>query len=373
MKILVPLGTRPEIVKLAPVVRALDAAGHEVRTLATGQHYDANLTDAFFDELGIHPAIRWELPSSEADRVGAILSGAMTEVGTERPDLVLVLGDTYTVPLFSLAARRHATPLAHLEAGLRSFNETSMEETNRKVAAVSARLHLAPTDLAARFLVREGVDPARIRVVGNPVIDVLVAKGITARPVAERHGVLVTAHRPTNVDDPVRLATLVEIVLHLAQTVGPVSFPVHPRTRSRLAAADLLGRLDVEGVTLLEPVPYEQMLDLLSGSKLVVTDSGGLQEESAYLGVPTIVLRRSTPRWEGIELGMAALSGVDLDRVRDLATRFSDPAEQARIAAIPCPYGQGDTAAKVVEVLAEDAIGALLAITEPDLTTWMPS
>lgn len=372
MRILVPLGTRPEIVKLAPVVRELIRRGHDVTTIATGQHYDANLTDSFFEELQLTPQVRWTLPSGEGARVAAVLQGAFDVLGAERPDLLLVLGDTYTVPLFCLAARRYAVPLAHLEAGLRSFNETSMEETNRKVAAVSARLHFAPTALAARFLEREGVDPDRIKVVGNPVIDVLRSRGVTARPLAERLGVLVTAHRPTNVDDPVRLAALVEIIRRLAAEVGPVTFPVHPRTAARLEESGLSDALRAPGVSAVDPLGYDDMLEAMRSSRVVVTDSGGVQEEAAYLGVPVVVLRRSTPRWEGVELGIAALSGVEPDRVLRLASTFADPAEQARIAAVPCPYGVGDTAIQVADALEDPAVLALLPITEPDLVDWLP-
>src|SRR5207249_7992311 len=129
--------------------------------------------DTFFEDLGLVPADRWSLPADEAARVGAILTRAWGELAANRPDLVLVLGDTYTVPLFCMAARRHRVPVAHVEAGLRSFNETSMEEVDRKIAAATCALHFAPTDMAARFLTAEGVPAARVRVVGNPVIDVL--------------------------------------------------------------------------------------------------------------------------------------------------------------------------------------------------------
>src|SRR5207302_1612868 len=158
MRVLVPLGTRPEIVKLAPVVRAVQAAGIDVRTVATGQHFSPNMSDAFFAALGLEPDERWAPEGDDPGRVGAILTLAMRELAEHTPDLVLLLGDTWTVPLFCLAARRECVPIAHLEAGLRSFNATSTEEVNRKVAAATASLHLAPTELAARFLREEGVD-----------------------------------------------------------------------------------------------------------------------------------------------------------------------------------------------------------------------
>lgn len=366
--ILVPFGTRPEFVKLTPVVAALRAAGQRVRTVATGQHYDPTMADAFFAELGLEPDVRWELHGDEAERLGRITALAERELATSRPDLVVLLGDTNTVPAFCLAARRARVPVAHLEAGLRSFNETSIEEVNRKVAAVSARLHLAPTELAAAFLRREGVPDERIEVVGNPVIDVLVTSGARPLPPTGREGVLVTAHRATNVDDPDRLDRLVELVVLLSKEVGPVTFPVHPRTAQRLEEAGRLARLDVGGVDLRPPVPYGEMLRLLGRARVAVTDSGGVQEEASYFGVPTVVLRRSTPRWEGVALGTSRLVGMDVEAALEAAARFALPEEQARVAAVPCPYGDGRTSQRVAGLLESEEMWRLLAIGEPDGT-----
>jgi len=366
LKVLVPLGTRPEIVKLAPVVRALRERGISVRIVATGQHYDPSLTDTFFEDLGLVPDDRWSLPADEAARVGAILTRAWGELAANRPDLVLVLGDTYTVPLFCMAARRHRVPVAHVEAGLRSFNETSMEEVDRKIAAATCALHFAPTDMAARFLTAEGVPAARVRVVGNPVIDVLRERGVVACEPDERDHVLVTAHRSTNVDDPERLEALVSLVARLADEVAPVTFPVHPRTRDRLEAAGALDRLASPRIRLLPPVPYDEMLNLLAHARVAVTDSGGLQEEASWLGVPVVVLRRSTPRWEGVVSGGSVLVGLDVELALAEARRLTSPGEQRRIAALPCPYGDGHSAKRIAETLADPEVAPLLAIEEPD-------
>lgn len=370
MRILIPLGTRPEIVKLAPVARELTAQGFDVRIVATGQHHDAGLTDVFFEAFDVYPDERWTVEGDEGQRVGTILAMAYAEIGGRRPDLVLLVGDTHTVPLFCLAARRFQIPVAHLEAGLRSFNPTSMEEVNRRVAAATASLHLAPTDLAARFLTAEGVEEERIVVVGNPVIDSLRLLGVSRCAPADRSGVLVTAHRPTNVDDPRRLAALVDLITAMAEEMGSVTFPVHPRTRARLADAgtlDLLRRNP--SVTLLEPVPYRHMLDLVASSRVVVTDSGGLQEEASWLGVPVVVLRRSTPRWEGVHADTSVLAGLDDTGALEAARRFCTSDEQARVAAAPCPYGDGHTAARVAALLAEPRTLDLLRIDEPDERT----
>lgn len=370
MRITVPVGTRPEVIKLAGVVTGLRAAGHDVRCVATGQHADPRLAGDLFAALGCPPDATWDLPEGgEGTRVGGLLERAFDELAAGAPDAVLVLGDTYTAPLVAMAARRYGVGVVHLEAGLRSFNGLSMEETNRRLMVALATLHLAPTELAARFLAAEGVPAERVRVVGNPVIDALRTSGIARVAPADRVGVAVTAHRATNVDDPVRLAELVRLVRALGERFGPVTFPLHPRTRDRLVAA---GRLDelaaAPGVTLTPPAPYRDMLALLARSRLVVTDSGGLQEEASYYGVPTVVLRRSTPRWEGVESGAAVLAGLDTERVLALAARLTDAAELDRIATLPCPYGDGHTVARVVEVFAEPGLAGLLRPVEPDYT-----
>ena len=370
--VLVPFGTRPEVVKLAPVVRALRAAGHDATVVDTGQHTDPALSSQLQDLLGLTPDLRFELPDGQPARTGALHADAATAVAKFRPDLVLALGDTNTVPAYALAARGAGVPFVHVEAGLRSLNQRSVEEVNRRVAAAIAQLHFAPTARAAAFLAAEGVAAERVFVVGNPVIDTLVARGITARPVDERAGVLVTAHRPTNVDDPARLGRLVAVVRRLADEVGPVTFPVHPRTARRLEETGLAADLDHPGVTVTAPLDYDTLLATLAAARLAVTDSGGIQEEAAYLGVPVVVLRASTPRWEGVEAGTTTLAGLADDdaaaRVLEAAVAHASPAGQARAAALPCPYGDGTTGVRVAGILGDERTDALLALTEPDFT-----
>lgn len=366
MRVLVPFGTRPEIVKLAPVVRALREAGVETVTVATGQHYDADMTEAFFRDLDLRPDRQATLSGSASERLGALYAGAADAVSELAPDVVLVLGDTTTVPAYCLAARRSAVPAVHLEAGLRSFNPTSMEEVHRKVAAATCSLSLAPTEMAAGFLRDEGVEERRIQVVGNPVIDVLRASGVERLAVEERSGVVMTAHRATNVDDPARLSELVRLAHSLAAEVGHVTFPLHPRTRDRLEAAGMLDDLAGAGIVLVPPLAYPDMLRAVAAARVVVTDSGGLQEEASYFGVPVVVLRRSTPRWEGVRTGAAVLTGVDADRATDAALAFATPSEQERVAGLDCPYGDGRTGERVAGILLDPASAELLRIEEPD-------
>jgi UDP-N-acetylglucosamine 2-epimerase (non-hydrolysing) len=370
--VLVPFGTRPEVVKLAPVVDALRAAGHRVTVVDTGQHTDPALSSQLQDTLGLRPTCRFSLPGGQSARAGALHADAASALGRFEPDVVLALGDTSTVPAYALAARGAGVPFAHVEAGLRSLNQRSVEEVNRRVAAAVAQLHFAPTARAAAFLAAEGVSAERVFVVGNPVIDTLVARGVAPGPVADRAGVLVTAHRPTNVDDSARLGRLVAVVRGLADRIGPVTFPVHPRTARRLEETGLAADLVHPGVTVTAPLDYDSLLATLAGSRLAVTDSGGIQEEAAYLGVPVVVLRASTPRWEGVEAGTTTLAGLADDdaaaRVLAAAAAHASAEGQARAATLPCPYGDGTTGVRVAGILADERTDALLALTEPDYT-----
>ncbi|MEV6343111.1 UDP-N-acetylglucosamine 2-epimerase (non-hydrolyzing) [Actinoplanes sp. NPDC051851] len=365
-RIMVPFGTRPEVIKLAPVVHALRAAGHHVVTVDTGQHQDAAMSGDVQRDLGLTPDVRLTPPGSRS-RLADLVAGAAEALAEHPADVVLALGDTHTVPAYALAARGAGVPFAHLEAGLRSFNPRSLEEVNRRVAAATAQIHFAPTNRAAAFLISEGVAAERIFVVGNPVIDALRERGVRPVPPAGRTGVLVTAHRASNVDDPARLTELVEVIGRLTG-IGPVRFPIHPRTRARLEQHGLIDRLTaLPGVTCESPLGYDELLGALARSRVVVTDSGGLQEEAAHLGVPVVVLRRSTPRWEGVEAGTAVLTGIS-DEAVAAAGRLSAPDELARIAALPCPYGDGYTGARIAALLADPSTEELLALDEPDYT-----
>ncbi|MFC4069086.1 non-hydrolyzing UDP-N-acetylglucosamine 2-epimerase, partial [Actinoplanes subglobosus] len=367
-RVLVPFGTRPEVIKLAPVVDALRTAGHRVTAVDTGQHQDAAMSGDVQRSLGLEPDVRLARP----DGLGGLVTAALGVVAAHPSDLVMALGDTHTVPAWALAARNAGIPFAHLEAGLRSFNPRSAEEVNRRVAAATAQLHFAPTERAASFLRDEGVPGERIFVVGNPVVDTLRIRGVSPVPPEARRGVLVTAHRASNVDAADRLARLVDVVGRLA-AIGPVRFPVHPRTRARLIEFGLADRLAaLPGVTCEDPLPYDDLLTALAHARVVVTDSGGLQEEAAYLGVPVVVLRRSTPRWEGVEAGTAILTGLTSDAETDRAVAaahfLATPSELARVATLPCPYGDGRTGSRVAAILTDPALDELLTLDEPDYT-----
>jgi UDP-N-acetylglucosamine 2-epimerase (non-hydrolysing) len=362
---LVPFGTRPEIVKLAPVVTAMRDANIDVHTLATGQQADPRMADEFFAELRLEPDFRWDLPADEPARVGAMLERAYATLGTGDYGAILLVGDTHTVPLFALAARRFSLPVVHVEAGLRSYNPRSVEEGNRRVAGTLAAVHCAPTDLAAQFLAAEGVPSSRVFVVGNPVTDSLLKYGPPRRRVAERAGAVVTMHRATNVDNDARLRELADLVRELGRELGIVRFPVHPRTRDRLAQAGITDLERAPGVSLEEPLGYRDMLAAIASASVVITDSGGLQEEAAWYGVPVVVLRNTTPRWEGVLAGTAAVVGVNRARAVAAAQQFCEPGEQERVAAVPCPYGDGHVGPRVASLVADPAVAPLLAVEEP--------
>jgi UDP-N-acetylglucosamine 2-epimerase (non-hydrolysing) len=374
MRVLVPFGTRPEIVKLAPVVEAMREADDDVVAVATGQHDDPLLSDAFFADLSLEPDVRHTLPAGEAGRIGALVSHAYEDLADASFDVVVALGDTNTVPAYALAARRFGVPVAHLEAGLRSFNPRSLEELNRRVGAAAASLQLAPTDLAKRFLLDEGIAPERIEVVGNPITDVLRRLAPPRHEPATRHGIVVTAHRATNVDVPERLARLVELVRRLATEFAPVRFPLHPRTRARLEAAGALAELQgTDGLVLEPPLRFAEMLEAIARARMVVTDSGGLQEEASWFGVPVLVLRTTTPRWEGVVAGTTALVGLEVELALAMARELASDAAQARAWNLACPYGDGHVGPRVARALHEAHAGGLLGLIEPALGQGVPA
>lgn len=370
MKLLVPFGTRPEIIKLAPVVHALRIT-HDVVTVASGQQRDAAMVEEVCAGLELEPSVTWTMPTAASDLLGTLVTAAWRQIEADAPDAVMVQGDTSTALAAGLAARRCGVPVIHLEAGLRSWNERSPEELHRRLLAVAASLHLAPTERAAQALRDEGIAPSRVHVVGNSILDGLRLLAVDRRPVRDRRGIVLTAHRPANVDDPERLRAVVALAGALVEVGDRVLFPVHPRTRSRLDGA-LLDALVDAGVDVVPPLPWRRMIEAVAGARLVVTDSGGLQEEASWFGVPTVVLRQSTPRPEGVEAGIAALTGLDVNRALAAAARLLSPSEQERVADVPCPYGDGHTAERVAALLADPGVWSAMTLREPDLRDGPP-
>ncbi len=304
MRILSVVGTRPNFMKLAPVARALDARAEVEHVIVhTGQHYDATMSDAFFADLEI-PAPTHALgvgSGTHTETTAAVMSKLEPVLAFERPDLVLVYGDVNSTVAAAMTAAQRRIRVAHVEAGLRSHDRTMPEELNRVITDHIADLLLAPSVDAVDNLHAEGIAPGGIHFVGNVMIDSLVR--ILPRAQRERalRGdgqdapyVVTTLHRPSNVDDPERLRELIRALEELSRET-PVHFAMHPRTRRRLEEMHLKpnggGALHV-----MDPLGYLEMLGLVASASLVITDSGGLQEETSFLGVPCLTLRPNTER-----------------------------------------------------------------------------
>jgi UDP-N-acetylglucosamine 2-epimerase (non-hydrolysing) len=321
--------------KMAPLIRALQsdafAGKAHVTLIHTGQHYDANLSDVFFTELGMRPPdISLEVGSGrQAVQTARILERIDSALLAGSPsggayDYVVVVGDVNSTLAAALAAAKLGIRIAHVEAGLRSFDRSMPEEINRIVTDSIAQLLLVSEPAGVENLVREGHPPDDIKLVGNVMIDTLFhmlarANGLS---VAEQLGLqprqygVVTMHRPSNVDDPTTLTALVDVLVTISRDI-PFVFPMHPRTRDAIARAGLRAPMEqATNLRLLDPLGYLHFLSLTSQARVVVTDSGGLQEESTALGIPCLTLRSNTERPITVEMGTSTLVGNDADKLR---------------------------------------------------------
>ncbi len=344
MRIVSLVGNRPQFVKAAPLCTALRAQGEEI-LVHSGQHYDPELADLFFDELGI-PSPDHALdvgPGTPVRQIAIMMERFENVVRDERPDAVLVYGDTTTTLAGALVAAKCGIPLAHVEAGLRSFDKSMPEEQNRVVTDHLSDVLLCPTRQAVDNLAAEGITTG-VHLVGDVMCD---ASRMFA-PLAERqhapaaHGLepggylLVTIHRAAATDTPEALEAMVTVLSSLGQ---PAIFPVHPRTRAKLQAGGRWEALQaVPGLVLAPPVGYLDFTSLLMGAKAVVTDSGGVQKEAYFHGVPCITLRDTTEWVETVDGGFNTLTGMDAGRVQAALSDLSMPAER------PDYYGDGHAA-----------------------------
>ena len=348
---------------MAPVVRELARYPGEFvsRVCITAQHRE--LLDEVLTLFAIQPDYDLDLmrPGQSPTAVAAqVLRGLEPVLAGERPDWVLVQGDTTTAAMGAIAAFYAGARVAHVEAGLRSHEprEPFPEELNRRLAGVTADLHLAPTDGAARNLLAEGIDRSMIAITGNPVIDALHTANAMPRPrcpdldavPADKRLVLVTAHRRESFGAPLeRICTAVGRLVQRFPDVQVV-LPAHPNPAVRLALDERLPASPA--ISVIEPLGYRSMVDLLSRATLVLTDSGGLQEEAPSLGKPVLVLRDVTEREEGIQAGTCRLVGTDDDRiVAEASELLSVPCKYARMAHAVNPYGDGRAAQRIVGAL----------------------
>ena len=308
--------------KLAPVHAAIAALGIPQSVVHTGQHYAASMSDVFFEQLGLpHPDVNLEVGSaSHAVQTARIMEGFERVLLAARPRAVIVYGDVNSTVAAALVAAKLDIPVAHVEAGLRSRDRRMPEEINRLVTDALAHVLYTPSADGDANLLAEGVAPERIVCVGNVMIDTLVRLLPEAERlwdstwrarVPARYG-LVTLHRPSNVDDAAVLGPLVDSLIEISGEL-PLIFPVHPRTRDRIGAFDLGGRLD--RIDLIEPVGYLEFVALQRHATMVITDSGGIQEETTYLGVPCLTVRENTERPVTMTIGSNILVGQDFGKL----------------------------------------------------------
>jgi UDP-N-acetylglucosamine 2-epimerase (non-hydrolysing) len=332
VRILVVAGARPNFVKVAPVIKALQqTARAEVALVHTGQHYDYSMSAAFFEELAIPtPDIFLGVGSANHGEQTARILAAFEEVLLKDPPAaIVVVGDVNSTLACALAAAKCGVPVAHVEAGLRSFDRTMPEEINRVLTDALADYLFTPSMEADENLRREGAPEERIFRVGNVMIDTLreYEAAARARDIAGRLGLraeryaVCTLHRPANVDDPGTLRTILQILAEL-QSGCPIVFPLHPRTRFRLdefGFADML--VDQPRIHAIDPLGYLDFISLMAAAALVLTDSGGVQEETTALGIPCLTLRENTERPVTVTLGTNAVVGTDPERVLAAARR----------------------------------------------------
>jgi UDP-N-acetylglucosamine 2-epimerase (non-hydrolysing) len=370
VRVLSVVGARPNFMKLAPLARALAARpGVEHVVVHTGQHYDRNMSDTFFEDLGApEPHHNLEVGSgSHAAQTAAIMQRFEPVLLAERPDVVLVYGDVNSTVAAALVAAKLGVRVGHVEAGLRSRDWSMPEEINRVLTDRLANLLFTPSRDADENLVAEGVAPERIHFVGNIMIDSLVALLPRARSAdtLARFGltpgefVVVTLHRPSNVDDGPTLTSVMRALARIAER-HPVLFPVHPRTRNRLeqlgedrsagSEGKGPGKLPLTGadsrLRLIEPLGYVDMLCLVQAAGLVITDSGGLQEETSFLGVPCLTVRPNTERPITITHGTNRLVASEEQAIVAAATRA-----WGTRGARPIERWDGRTAERIVEIL----------------------
>lgn len=358
IRVLAVAGARPNFMKIAPLLKELRAReGFETLLVHTGQHYDAAMSDSFFRDLGIpEPDVNLGVGSgSHGEQTAEVLRKIEPLLIERHPDVLVVVGDVNSTLAATLAAVKLGIPVAHVEAGLRSFDRSMPEETNRVMTDVVSEWLFTTEPAAEQNLLREGVARDRIHFVGNVMIDTLLANLDRARGLdsLERLGLeprgyaLLTLHRPSNVDDPVRLRALFA-VLEEINTELPVVFPVHPRTQG--AIERLLGG-QRPALRMTEPLGYLEFLQLMAEARLVLTDSGGIQEETTALGVSCLTLRDSTERPVTVDEGTNTMVGTEPDAIRAAVRKILDgEAKKGRVPAL----WDGRAAARIVDILERD-------------------
>jgi len=376
MKIAFIIGTRPEIIKMAPIIDLTQKWEIEHVLIHTGQHYDHEMSQKFFLDLEIEkPHYNIGVGSNSHGKQTAQMIEEIEKVLThEKPDIVLVQGDTNAVLAGAVAASKLNLSVGHVEAGLRSFDRTMPEEINRKIADSCSTMYFVPTEESAINLALEAVDPHEIFVTGNTVVDACLRH----LKIAEQKSKLLseldvdgdiltlTMHRAENVDDPERLKNILDAIMELQDIT--VVFPVHPRTLKTLENFGYLSRLEnASHIKLTRPIGYLDFLLLLSRSKFVMTDSGGLQEEAITLNIPCITLRYNTERPETVSSGGNILVGSDKDRIIETIQRISEDEElYKKMQNAKNPYGDGSSSENILKAVLKYENEGKFNIGSPD-------
>lgn len=369
MKIINVVGARPNFMKIAPLMEAYKAyPGIQPLLVHTGQHYDEKMSDLFFRQLGIpEPDINLGIGSgTHAQQTAAVMVAFEELVAREKPDAVLVVGDVNSTIACGLVSAKAGVPLIHVEAGLRSFDSGMPEEINRVLTDRISDLLFCTEESGVTNLRNEGVPAERIHLVGNVMIDTLLRN----RDQAEQSTILAdlgidaggyavtTLHRPSNVDSPQVCGGLLDVLEEVQQAL-PVVFPIHPRSRKNFSNFGFDGRLaTMPNLKLIDPVGYLDFLKLMANARVVLTDSGGIQEETTILGVPCLTLRHNTERPVTVEVGSNQLVGTDPDII--LAAFHGIMDGQAKEPGIP-PLWDGKAAERIVGIMGEALAGAMPA------------
>jgi UDP-N-acetylglucosamine 2-epimerase (non-hydrolysing) len=360
LKVINVVGARPNFMKVAPIVEAMKRRELEFTPLVvhTGQHYDAAMSDAFFRDLDLpQPDIYLGVGSaSHAAQTAAVMERFEPVVLQEKPDWVLVVGDVNSTLACALVCVKLGVKVAHVEAGLRSRDRSMPEEINRLVTDQIADLLFTPSADADENLRAEGIPPERIRLVGNVMIDSLYKHLERSRQsqikdqlrLTDKSYAVLTLHRPSNVDDPATFGRIIEALEKIGEQL-PVVFPVHPRTRKTITELGFDKRVEkIQNLRLVEPLGYLDFLSLYSGSRLVLTDSGGIQEEASVLGVPCLTLRENTERPITVKMGTNKIVGTDPEVIVAAALAALNETSKK---AVSIPLWDGHTAERIVEAL----------------------
>ena len=376
MKIAIIIGTRPEIIKMAPVIDEIEKRALDYLLIHTGQHYDHEMSDQFFLDLELKkPDYNIGVGSgSHGTQTATMMKGLEKVLIEEQPDMVMVQGDTNAVLAGAIVAAKLHIPVGHVESGLRSFDESMPEELNRMVADVCSKLYYVPTEDSALNLVFEGISPHQIFITGNTVVDAclrnlkIAQKNFQINPEVsfDKDIMVVTMHRAENVDHPQRLQNIVEALIEINDLI--IIFPAHPRTVKNLKEQGLYEKLDkCSHIKLIKPVGYLDFLLLLSRSKFVMTDSGGIQEEAITLDIPCLTLRYNTERPETVFAGGNILVGTKKEQIiNNFYKIFNDNKIYNKMKKAHNPYGDGKASQKILDASLKMQNMGKLSIEAPE-------